>query len=213
MKHPRFPNFRHGPVRLIAWLGLAVIVLTPMLAAAAVSVGEPAPDFTGVDSQGQSHRLSDFRGKTVVLEWTNHDCPFVVKHYSTGNMQALQREATADGIVWLSIISSAPGKQGHVSAEEANQLTQSRNAAPSAVILDPSGDIGRMYGAKTTPHMYIIDPDGMLVYMGGIDDRPTSTRSDVEGANNYVRAALRQLASGEAVTDPSTRPYGCSVKY
>jgi peroxiredoxin len=194
-------------------LALAPLALLPMLALAAVGVGKPAPDFTGVDSNGQSHRLSDFKGKTVVLEWTNHDCPFVVKHYSTGNMQALQREATGDGIVWLSIISSAPGKQGHVSPEQANELTASRKAAPSAVILDTSGDIGRLYGAKTTPHMYVIDGSGTLVYMGGIDDRPSSRKSDIEGANNYVRTALNELAAGKPVTDASTRPYGCSVKY
>jgi hypothetical protein len=128
-------------------------------------------------------------------------------------MQALQREATGDGIVWLSIISSAPGKQGHVSPEQANELTASRKAAPSAVILDTSGDIGRLYGAKTTPHMYVIDGSGTLVYMGGIDDRPSSRKSDIEGANNYVRTALNELAAGKPVTDASTRPYGCSVKY
>lgn len=210
MTHPA-PS-RHRPSVLLG-LALAPLVLLPMLALAAVGVGKPAPDFTGVDSNGQSHRLSDFKGKTVVLEWTNHDCPFVVKHYSTGNMQALQREATGDGIVWLSIISSAPGKQGHVSPEQANELTASRKAAPSAVILDTSGDIGRLYGAKTTPHMYVIDGSGTLVYMGGIDDRPSSRKGDIEGANNYVRTALNELAAGKPVTDASTRPYGCSVKY
>lgn len=197
----------------LSWLMLALLGLAPLGALAAVEVGKPAPDFTGTDSNGQTQRLSDFRGKTVVLEWTNHDCPFVVKHYSTGNMQAIQRETTAEGIVWLSIISSAPGKQGHVSPQQANELTRSRDAAPTAVILDPSGDIGRLYGAKTTPHMYIVDAEGTLVYMGGIDDRPTARHSDVEGANNYVRTALTQLANGQTVSEPVTRPYGCSVKY
>ena len=212
MKHPTSTQ-RPTHARLLSRLSLALLGLAPMLVLAAAGVDKTAPEFTGVDSNGQAHRLSDFRGKTVVLEWTNHDCPFVVKHYSTGNMQALQREATADGIVWLSIISSAPGKQGHVSADKANELTRSRNASPTAVILDPSGDIGRLYGAKTTPHMYIIDREGTLVYAGGIDDRPTSRKSDVEGANNYVRTALAQLAAGESISEPATRPYGCSVKY
>lgn len=210
MTHPAPSSHRR---HLLLGLALAPLAFLPMLALAAVGVGKPAPDFTGVDSNGQSHRLSDFKGKTVVLEWTNHDCPFVVKHYSTGNMQALQREATADGIVWLSVISSAPGKQGHVSPEQANELTASREAAPTAVILDSSGDIGRSYGAKTTPHMYVIDASGTLVYMGGIDDRPSSRKSDIEGANNYVRTALNELAAGKPVSDASTRPYGCSVKY
>ena len=124
---------------------------------ATLRVGEPAPDFEGVDTQGKTHRLVDYRGKTVVLEWTNHDCPYVRKHYSAGNMQEQQREAAAQGVVWLSVISSAPGKQGHVSPAQADELTQSRQAAPQAVILDPAGNIGRAYSAKTTPHMYIID--------------------------------------------------------
>ncbi len=176
-------------------------------------VGQIAPAFAGTDSQGRVHRLSDYRGRTVVLEWSNHDCPYVRKHYGSGNMQQLQRQAAADGVVWLTIISSAPGKQGHVTGRQADELTRSRGAAPHAVLLDERGDIGRLYAAKTTPHMYIIDPRGILVYMGGIDDRPTADPADIPGARNHVAAALAELKAGKPVSVPVTRPYGCSVKY
>ncbi len=185
----------------------------PLAALAAPQIGAPAPDFTGTDSQGDTHRLSDYRGKIVVLEWTNHECPFVGKHYGTANMQKLQQETAEQDIVWLSIISSAPGKQGHVTPAEANELTASRNAVPSAVLLDSEGSIGQAYGAKTTPHMYIIDPEGKLVYMGGIDDTPSARWSDVETAQNYVRTALVALAEDKPVEPAVTRPYGCTVKY
>jgi hypothetical protein len=176
-------------------------------------IGQPAPELTATDTKGVSHSLSDFRGKTVVLEWTNHDCPYVKKHYDTGNMQALQRGATAEGVVWLTIISSAPGKQGYVTAEEADALTAERDAAPTAVLFDPEGTAGKAYGARTTPHMFVIDPEGTLVYMGGIDDRPTASKEDVEGARNYVREALTALRSGQDVPQSTSRPYGCSIKY
>jgi len=182
-------------------------------ASAAPQIGAPAPAFTGTDTKGNTVSLSDFRGKTVVLEWTNHGCPYVQKHYETGNMQALQRDATNDGVVWLSIISSAPGKQGHVSPQRADALTKMRSADPSAVLLDPEGRIGRAYEARTTPHMYIINPEGTLVYMGAIDDRPTTRHADVDGAWNYVRAALAALANGKSIERQITRAYGCSVKY
>jgi peroxiredoxin len=182
-------------------------------AAMAATVGQPAPDFTGTDSNGNTHSLGDFAGKTVVLEWTNHDCPYVRKHYDAGNMQRQQKAATDAGVVWLSVISSAPGKQGHVDGAAANRLTDSRQAAPSAVILDTAGDIGRAYGARTTPHMYVIDGDGVLRYMGGIDDRPTTRTSDIDGATQYVEVALAELAAGKPVSNAVTRPYGCSVKY
>ena len=201
---------RH-PVRWL--LSLAIIGAFSCTASAGISVNKPAPDFTGVDSNGKAHSLSQYRGKTVVLEWTNHDCPYVRKHYQSGNMQSLQKAATRDGVVWLSIISSAPGKQGHVSGAEANALTSQRNASPSAVILDEKGDIGRLYGAKTTPHMYIIDPKGTLVYMGGIDSIPSSNQDDIDRATNYVRVALQSLSDGNPIADNVTRPYGCSVKY
>ena len=182
-------------------------------AGAALQVGEPAPDFTGLDTRGNSHTLSDYRGKRVILEWTNHDCPYVRKHYGSGNMQEQQRAATGQGAVWLSVISSAPGKQGHVTPAQADALTVQRNAAPSAVILDETGDIGRLYGAKTTPHMYIIDTDGKLAYMGGIDSIASSDPADIEKAVQFVPAALAKMMNGEPIASSVTRPYGCSVKY
>jgi peroxiredoxin len=182
-------------------------------AGAALKIGEPAPGFTGIDTSGKSHALSDFRGKPVVLEWTNHDCPYVRKHYSSGNMQRQQQAATGQGVVWLSIISSAPGKQGHVTPAQADALTAERNAAPSAVILDEKGEIGRLYEAKTTPHMYIIDADGKLAYMGGIDSIASANPADIGKATQYVPAALAQVMNGEPVAPSVTRPYGCSVKY
>jgi peroxiredoxin len=192
---------------------LGLLTVFSLSASAAVNVGKPAPDFSGIDSNGNKQALSQYTGKTVVLEWTNHDCPYVKKHYNSGNMQQLQKYATSDGIVWLSIISSKPGKQGHVSGKQANALTQSRNAAPTAVILDETSAIGRLYGAKTTPHMYIVDKTGQLVYMGGIDNIPSKDEDDIAGAKNYVRAALDNIAAGKPVADSITRPYGCSVKY
>ena len=182
-------------------------------AGAALEIGEPAPGCTGIDTRGKSHARSDFRGKPVVLEWTNHDCPYVRKHYSSGTMQRQQQTATGQGVVWLSIISSAPGKQGHVTPAQADALTAERNAAPSAVILDEKGEIGRLYEAKTTPHMYIIDADGKLAYMGGIDSIASANPADIGKATQYVPAALAQVMNGEPVAPSVTRPYGCSVKY
>jgi peroxiredoxin len=195
------------------FLTLAAALSVAGTAHAQPEIGQPAPDFTATDTKGVSHSLADFRGQTVVLEWTNHDCPYVKKHYDTGNMQALQKDATGDGVVWLSIISSAPGKQGYLSAEEADALTAERDAAPTAVLFDPEGTVGKAYGARTTPHMFVIDPEGTLVYMGGIDDRPTSSKADVEGARNYVREALTAVGNGQDVPQSTSRPYGCSVKY
>lgn len=192
---------------------LATSALLAGQAAAAPVVGEAAPAFSLPDTLGTVHSLEGFAGQTVVLEWTNHDCPYVRKHYESGNMQATQRDATEDGVVWLSVISSKPGSQGHVSPAQADELTESRDAAPTAVLLDPAGDVGRAYAARTTPHMYVIDGEGTLVYMGGIDDRPTSNIADIDGATNYVRGALAALDAGEAVDPAVTRPYGCSVKY
>ena len=192
---------------------LITLALVAGSAIAAPRAGEPAPDFTGVDTQGKTHRLADYRGKTVVLEWTNHDCPYVRKHYGAGNLQEQQREAAAQGVIWLSVISSAPGQQGHVSPAEADELTRSRKAAPHAVLLDPEGRIGRAYEAKTTPHMYIIDEAGKLVYMGGIDSLATADPADIPKATQYVRVALKERAAGQPISAPVTRPYGCSVKY
>lgn len=196
--------------KLLLLIGLACISFS---VAAIPPIGKQAPLFSARDSHGVEVSLSDFKGEVVVLEWTNHDCPFVRKHYETGNMQALQMEATKRGVTWLSIISSAPGKQGYVSGEEANQLTKARNASPDHVILDPEGRIGRLYDARTTPHMYIIDEQGRLVFAGGIDDRPSHKHDTVKSAKNHVLAALDELASGKEITTPTPRPYGCSVKY
>jgi peroxiredoxin len=200
----------------LAATGLGVLaksVPAPAWAAAVAKVGTPAPAFTSTATTGKPVNLGDFRGNTVVLEWTNHDCPYVRKHYETGNMQALQKEATSAGVVWMTVISSPPGTQGYATAAEADALTAKRKANPSLVLLDPKGDVGRMYGATNTPHMYVIDKSGTLVYAGAIDDRPTSRKSDVDGANNYVRAALADLAAGQPVKTPITRAYGCTVKF
>lgn len=197
-----------------AMAGAALAVLFAAgLAVAAPDVGKPAPAFSATDTTGKTWVLDDLKGTPVILEWTNHDCPYVVKHYGAGNMQALQREAAEAGYVWLSIISSAPGKQGHVSADQADELTASRNAAPTAVLLDADGTIGKAYGARTTPHMFIIDETGTLVFMGGIDDKPTTNPADIEGADNYIRMAMADRAAGKPVQQEVTRPYGCSVKY
>jgi peroxiredoxin len=198
-------------IRFFAALGATLIATT--LAAAAPVIGKPAPQFTVTDSNGKSHSLSDYKGKTVVLEWTNDGCPYVKKHYGAGNMQKLQGEVAAAGGVWLSIISSAPGKQGYVKGAEANQLTASRNAKPTAVLLDPVGAVGRAYEAQTTPHMFVIDPKGMLRYMGAIDDQPTTEASTIATARNYVREAFNAVVSGGKVAETATDPYGCSVKY
>lgn len=180
---------------------------------AAPKVGEPAPAFTATASTGASVSLADYKGKVVILEWTNHDCPYVRKHYETGNMQSLQKETTSEGVVWLTIISSAPNSQGYVTPGQANELTASRKAAPTSVLLDPKGAVGHLYGATNTPHMYVVDKAGLLVYAGAIDDRPTSRKADVPGANNYVRAAFQAVAAGQPVKTPVTRAYGCTVKY
>jgi hypothetical protein len=176
-------------------------------------VGQPAPAFSATDSQGSTRRLEDFRGKTVVLEWTNADCPFTHKHYASGNMQALQGLAREHGVVWLSVISSAPGKQGYVDGRGADALTRSRQAAPTAVLLDPAGSLGRLYHAKTTPHMFVIGPAGDLKYMGGIDSIATPDIGDIKNAEPYLKEAMLAVVDGKPVVHPVTRPYGCSVKY
>jgi peroxiredoxin len=195
------------------FLSVLALVATLGLAQAAPKIGAPAPAFSAVDTKGKTWNLAELKGKNVILEWTNDQCPYVIKHYGSGNMQALQKEATGAGYIWLSVISSAPGKQGHVSAAEADALTTSRGAAPSAVLIDSQGVIGRAYEAKTTPHLFIIDEAGTLVYRGGIDDKPTTDPADIAGANNYVRQAMAELASGKPIANPVTRPYGCSVKF
>lgn len=196
-------------------LTAGALIASTAEAAPTADVGAAAPAFTGTTSNGETVSLADFAGKTVVLEWTNDGCPFVKKHYATppANMQSLQASAAADDVVWLSVISSRPGSQGHVSPEKANELTTSRGAAPAHVILDESGDIGRLYGAKTTPHMYIVTPEGKLVYDGAIDSIPSAKVEDIAKAENYVTAALADLSAGKPVATPITKPYGCAVKY
>jgi len=177
-------------------------------------VGEAAPDFRLEDTNKTIHKLSDYRGKYVVLEWINHDCPFVRKHYDGGNMQSLQAKYAQAGVVWFSICSSQHGKQGHFHPEEFNALTKVKGASPTAVLLDyTEGEVGRMYGAKTTPHMFIVNPDGALIYKGGIDDKASFNSADIPGAKNYVQSALDEAMNGRPVTDADTKPYGCSVKY
>jgi peroxiredoxin len=196
------------------YLLLPLLVLGLNLSAfAAVEPGEVAPDFTLTDSKGTSHKLSDFRGKLVVLEWLNHECPFVKKHYSGGNMQKLQQEYTAKGVVWLSIISSAPGKQGHRTGPQAEADTKDKNAAPTAVLLDPSGEVGKKYDAKTTPEMFVLDKEGKILYAGAIDSIKSTDSADIAKAENHVRQALDAALAGQPVPTPKTKPYGCSVKY
>lgn len=195
-------------------LGLAAALAFSTTALAKIENGDSVSDMSVVDSNGVTHNLSDFAGQKVVLEWTNHGCPYVKKHYNTNNMQTLQAETTAGGdLVWLSVISSAPGKQGYVDGEGANELTETRNANPTAVVLDPEGTMGRTFSAKTTPHMYVIDEDQTLVYQGAIDDNRSANPATVDGAKNYVRAALADLEAGNPVETAETAPYGCSVKY
>ncbi len=196
-------------------IGGAALALSPATAFASSSpdIGKPAPQFSAVDSNGKTWSLADLKGKIVVLETTNHDCPYVRKHYTSNNMQDQQREAAAKGVVWLTVASSATGEQGHVTAQQANDLTRSRNAAPAAVLLDPESKVARAYGATVTPHMYIIDAKGILVYKGGIDSIPSSNVADIPKATQYVRVALGQVQAGQQVADSSTRAYGCTLKY
>ncbi len=196
---------------MVAAGGLTVLASTPALATP--QINKPAPDFTAIDSNGKTQSLSALRGKIVALEWTNHDCPYVRKHYGAGNMQALQRQAAGAGVVWLTVISSPPGYQGNVSPEQANELTQTRKAAPAAVLLDPKGQMGRAYDARTTPQMFVINAEGTLVYMGGIDSIPSTRVDDLEKATPYFRDALVAVTKGEPVKNAVTRPYGCTVKY
>jgi hypothetical protein len=184
-----------------------------LAAGATVQIGQPAPEFTATDSKGHSLALSQYRGKTVVLEWTNADCPYTRKHYTSGNMQGIQALAQKNGVIWLTVISSAPGKQGYVNGPAADALTQSRGAVPTAVVLDSSGTLGRLYGAKTTPHMFVIDKNGALQYMGGIDSIATADVSDIAQAEPYLKEAMLEVVQGKPVAHAVTRPYGCSVKY
>jgi hypothetical protein len=197
-------------VALVAGAGVAIFSRD---AEAAVETGAQAPAFSLQDAHGATRTLSEFRGRTLILEWTNRECPYVRKHYDARNMQTLQQEATADGIVWLQVISSAPGHQGYLDGAGALAQVQTEGAHPSGTLLDPTGVMGRAYGARNTPQMFIISPEGVVLYQGAIDDRPSARPSTLEGANNYVRAALADIEAGRAVQVAETTPYGCSVKY
>ena len=197
---------KHGLIGLTA---IAVIAAP----ANAVQVGAPAPGFSLTDQNGRTVKLSDQKGKIVVLEWNNPECPFVRKHYDSGNMQKAQAAAKRDGIVWLTINSSAPGKQGNVNAAAAKSLVSKEKSDATSYLLDPSGTVGKLYDAKTTPHMFVIDKSGTLVYAGGIDDKPTANKADIATARNHVLAALADLKAGRKVAVQTSRPYGCSVKY
>jgi peroxiredoxin len=203
MKHPKNVMVLAGLLLVSSWA----------MASQGVQVGQSAPDFTGHDSVGQAHRLSDYRGKFVVLEWHNQGCPFTKKHYESGNMQRLQKEWRAKGVIWLTVISSAPGKQGFVTPAQENDYLAKMNAVPTAALLDPAGVIGQLYGAKTTPQMVVINPEGVVVYDGAIDDHSTTDAADIPASKNYVDAALKEATAGKPVSEASTRPYGCSVKY
>ncbi len=192
-------------------LSLSLALALPL--SAAVETGSAAPGFTLADTSGQTHSLADFKGKFVVLEWTNHQCPFVVKHYQEGHMQALQEQLTGEGVVWLQIVSSAEGKQGHVTAEQGEALRESKEMMSTAMLLDPDGSVGRAYDARTTPHMYLIDPEGTLVYQGAIDSIKSTSTDDIAEAENFLLAAYTNAKAGEPVDKGTTSPYGCSVKY
>jgi predicted small secreted protein len=195
-----------------AALGLA-LAMSALTAHAAANLGQPAPTFSGKGADGKTINLENYRGKTVVLEWTNADCPFVKKHYESGNIPKLQQQAAADGVVWLQVISSAAGKQGNVDGPTALKLNEYRQAKPAATVLDSSGTIGKSYGAQTTPHIFIVDKQGTLVYKGGIDSIASADPIDIAKADNYVTDALADVAAGRKVAQANTKPYGCSVKY
>ena len=192
---------------------VTLVLMALSTAALAASVGEPAPNFTAIDSNGKAHTLAALHGKFVVLEWHNQGCPYTQKHYNSGNMERLQKEWTQKGVVWFTVISSAPGTQGYVTAEQENDYMHRMHAAPTAALLDPTGNLGHLYDAKTTPHMFIINPDGVLIYEGAIDDKPTSDPADIATSRNYVSLAFNEAMSGKPVSTPTSRPYGCSVKY
>ena len=198
---------------LLSFAASAAILLSTAFACAQARVGEAAPAFTATDSHGQAQSLDKFKGKYVVLEWHNQGCPYTRKHYASGNMQGLQQQWTAKGVAWFTVISSAPGTQGYMTADRENAYLTQVHAAPTGVLLDPQGKLGRLYGARTTPQMFVIDPNGKLIYEGAIDDRPTTDLEDVKGADNYVTDALTAAMTGKPVAKPFTRSYGCSVKY
>ena len=203
---------RRNTLTRIGALAGALLVL-PLSAGAAAAVGQPAPDFALKDVKGANHALAALKGKYVVLEWVNYECPFVKKHYGSGNMQKLQKAYTGKGVVWFSVNSSATGKQGFFPTEKIDGLLRERDASPSAYLLDTDGTVGRLYGAKTTPHMFVIDPSGKVIYAGGIDDKASTDQADIATAKNHVQAALDEALAGKPVSVATSQPYGCAVKY
>jgi peroxiredoxin len=201
------------PHRLFSSAALVVTLLPLGAFSQSPRVGAPAPAFTATDSRGQTQSLAQYKGKYVVLEWHNQGCPYTRKHYASGNMQNLQKEWTAKGVAWFTVISSAPGMQGYVTPPQENAYLAQMNAAPTAVLLDPEGKVGHLYGAKTTPQMFVINPEGNIIYAGAIDDKPTPDPEDIRGADNYVSDALTAAMTGKLIATSYTRSYGCSVKY
>ena len=204
---------RSSPYAIVVLLLANLMSLAAQAAPSEPQVGQPAPEFTATDSTGRSLKLSEFRGQTVVLEWTNAECPYTRKHYTSGNMQGLQTLARKNSVVWLTVISSAPGKQGYVNGPAADALTKTRGAVPTAVLLDDSGAVGRLYHAKTTPHMFVIDKNGTLQYMGGIDSIASTDIADIGTAEPYLKEAMLAVVQGTPVAHPVTKPYGCGIKY
>ena len=200
-------------VLLAMLLSLSLTTAAPADSAERAAIDKPAPDFTLVDIKGKKHELAEYKGKFVVLEWNNWDCPFVKKHYNSDNMQKLQKRYVEKDVVWLTICSSAPGKQGYYSADDLQKKFVKAGSDATAYLVDASGEVGRMYGAKTTPHMFVIDSKGVLIYAGAIDDKKSTNPDDIEGATNYVSACLDAAMAGKPVKVKSTAPYGCSVKY
>ncbi|MEI8571565.1 redoxin domain-containing protein [Methylomonas sp. EFPC1] len=199
--------------RLFGLMTVSLMLLMPALAKAEPVVGQPAPAFSAAAAEGGALSLAALRGKTVILEWTNADCPFVQKHYQSGNIPNLQKQAKNQNIVWLQVISSAPGKQGFVDAATAKKLNQERNATPANTLFDADGAVGKLYGATNTPHLFIIDPNGVLLYKGGIDSIASADQADIATAENYISSALKELAAGKPISKAVTKPYGCTVKY
>lgn len=198
---------------LVVLTALISLAGAPELFGQRAEIGKPAPGFTLPDTHGNEHTLSDHQGKWVILEWLNYDCPFVKKHYDSGNMPSLQKSFTDKGVVWFAIVSSAPGKQGYFAPDEMNRRSEQAKSAATAVLMDPEGTVGRFYNARTTPQMVLIDPDGTVLYNGAIDDKPTTRLEDIAGAHNYLVAAAEEAMAGKPVSVPTSQPYGCSVKY
>lgn len=208
MSHPNKPMKSQ-----IILLTAGFFIATALFAADPPPVGNAAPEFSLPDAHGKTHALADYKGKYVVLEWFNPECPFVKKHYGSDNMQKLQADYTGKGVVWLTIDSNAPGTEGSITAEQAQKIMSGWKTHQTALLLDPEGKVGRAYGAKNTPNMVIINPDGKIVYEGAIDSKATPNPADIPASTNYVKAALDESLAGKAISHPSTRPYGCSVKY